>query len=68
MPKKRRTPKSTELVSFRVTQGLFKALENHGKSLTDDSGQILSAPMTARRIVLEALKVIEKATAKEHSD
>lgn len=68
MPKKRRTPKTTELVSFRITQGLFKILETHGKSLTDDAGQSLSAPMAARRILVEALKKIEKSSTEENAD
>jgi hypothetical protein len=68
MPKKRRTPKSTELVSFRITQGLFKILEGHGKSLTEDSGQTLSAPMAARRIVIEALRKIDKSISDESAD
>lgn len=55
MPSKRRTPKTTEMVSFRISLSLYKQLEKLNKSYLDHSGRPMSAPMIARQIVLDTL-------------
>lgn len=45
-----------ELVSFKLSQEIFRELETYSETQVDEAGILLSPSQAARRLMLEALK------------
>lgn len=68
MPAKTTKIKTTENISFRITQDLHRDLEKYARTQRDELGQQLSPPLAARRLFHLALKNVLSHTNEPTSD
>lgn len=54
---------NTRLISFKVSHDVYRRLEEHAKTQTDDAGITLNPSTAARRLMNKALDALSKKSS-----